>query len=71
MSSGATFVPHTSAPIRPNASLHLGEPVIHDRLVAVQRRSHQPPADIEPARQLVEDVIGNRPAPRSTTPRAS
>jgi hypothetical protein len=49
--------------MRSKASLILGEAVVHDSLVAVEREAHRPAADVELACHPVELGVGDRSLP--------
>jgi hypothetical protein len=52
--------PHLGARDPLERLLHLAEPVLDDRLVAVEREAHHPAADLELARHLVDSPVGDR-----------
>ena len=63
----ALGAPDLGALDRGEGRLDLGEAVVDDRLVAVEREAHAPAPDLELAGHRVEDVVGDRPVAPATT----
>jgi hypothetical protein len=56
----ALRAPHLDPGDRLEGGLYLGEAMVDDRLVAVERKSHQPAPDLELLRHVVDRVVGHR-----------